>query len=280
MSQQKQGSLVVVGSGISVGGQTTISARSHIQSADIVMAAVASGISMHWIKSHNDNVVSLGSFYQEGKSRAITYLEMIDAIAEQVYLGLRVCAVFYGHPGVFAYPGHKVVEKLSQQGYNAHMEPGISAEDCVIADLGLDPATHGCIAMEASQFLFYQHPLNPHCLLILWQFGMAGDHQFLSQIVDDNRKGLQILFEELLSYYPPNHEIILYEASQLAIQPARIERMALSDLPQSKPTMISTLVIPALGMPPFDHRVLAKFGINAQTLVDNLQGLFEQPDLK
>jgi len=39
--------------------------------------------------------------------------------------GLRV---FYGHPGIFAWSPHKVIELARAEGYQAHMEAGVSAE--------------------------------------------------------------------------------------------------------------------------------------------------------
>jgi hypothetical protein len=35
------------------------------------------------------------------------------------------------------------------------MLPAISAEDCLFADLGVDPADHGCPSYEATDFLVH-----------------------------------------------------------------------------------------------------------------------------
>ena len=66
--------------------------------------------------------------------------------------------MFYGHPGIFAWSPHKVIKVARAEGYQAHMEPGISAEDCLYADLGIDPGRCGCQHYEASQLLFYETP--------------------------------------------------------------------------------------------------------------------------
>jgi hypothetical protein len=34
---------------------------------------------------------------------------------------------FYGHPGEFAMPPHRVIETAKSEGYAAHIIPGISA---------------------------------------------------------------------------------------------------------------------------------------------------------
>jgi precorrin-2 methylase len=57
--------------------------------------------------------------------------------------GLNVCAAFYGHPGVFVYASHQSIRLARAEGFEAQMLPGISAEDCVFADLGIDPENMG-----------------------------------------------------------------------------------------------------------------------------------------
>lgn len=55
------------------------------------------------------------------------------------------------------------------------MEPGIAAEDCLYADLGIDPGSRGCRHYEASQFMFYRRNVGPSAWLVLWQVSLAGD---------------------------------------------------------------------------------------------------------
>src|SRR5262245_43597487 len=108
-SDPRRGSLVVVGSGIKALHQMTNEARTSIESADKVFYAVCEPFTEKWIKKANRNVQDLCTFYAEGKDRRQSYQEMIDAILTDVRAGLRVCAVFYGHPGVFVYPSHESV---------------------------------------------------------------------------------------------------------------------------------------------------------------------------
>lgn len=270
MTETKKGSLIIVGTGIDVAGQMTIKAKSQIENADIVFSVVPGKAAMHWLKSLNDNVVPLSGLYAEGKSRVNTYRQMTETMVNAVREGKDVCAAFYGHPGVFVTPSHRAIAQLKAEGYDAYMEPGISAEDCLIADLGIDPGMTGCQAFETSQFLFYKHHIDPSCMIILWQIGIAGEHSFRTSLPDKCQPGLDVLTSILLKDYPADHEVILYEAASLPILPPRIERMPLSDLPGCKPTSISTLVIPSKGLPDFDHETLAKFGITAEDLKANI----------
>ena len=89
-------------------------------------------------------VRSLQPLYGERKSRMKTYREMVHAMLTEVRAGKNVCVAFYGHPGVFAWAPHEAIRIARKEGYFAHMEPGISSEDCLYADLGIDPATFGC----------------------------------------------------------------------------------------------------------------------------------------
>ena len=269
MDKNKKGSLVIVGTGIQGGGHTTISAQAHIENAGIVFATVTDNLSKQWLDSLNSNIVDLTQYYGDNKSRIITYQEMTDAIVNAVKKGQRVCAAFYGHPGVFVMPSHKVIEQLLAEGYQAKMEPGISAEDCLVADLGLDPGRTGCQSFEATQFLFYQRKLDVNCILILWQIGVIGDHTLKLTKTDSYHLGLKVLTEELLKYYPDGHEVIIYEAATVSIFSARVDRMALIDLPKAELTAISTLVIAPLGKLEFDVATLDKLNLTIDDVKRN-----------
>jgi hypothetical protein len=122
------------------------------------------------------------------------------------------------------------------------MEPGISAEDCLYADLGLDPGTYGCQHYEASNLMFYQRTIDTAAYLILWQPGVAGDKSLAKFSTGGAYR--EVLVELLSQWYPLDHQVILYEAVTLPIQQPRIERIALSDLPKAQMDLKTTLVIP------------------------------------
>ncbi|HTN31006.1 MAG TPA: SAM-dependent methyltransferase, partial [Pseudomonas sp.] len=136
---------------------------------------------------------------------------------------------------------HKSIEIARREGYAAHMEPGISAEDCLYADLGIDPGKFGCQHYEASQLLFYQRRIDPTAYLVLWQVGLVGD-QSLARF-STGAAYRQVLVDVLARDYPLDHELIIYRAATLPIQQARIERVLLGDLPQAQVGMADTVVI-------------------------------------
>lgn len=241
-SMNRPGSLVCVGVGMTLGSHLTPLSRSYIEKSDVVFAGLSDGIVELWLAKLHDDVRSLQSFYQEGKSRLDTYREMVDAMLAEVRAGKRVCGAFYGHPGVFALPPHRAIEIARKEGYSAHMEPGVSAEDCLYADLGIDPGRFGCQHYEASQLMLYRRRLDTSAYLVLWQVGVAGDRSLAR--FSTGAAYRQILVDVLLRDYDADHEVILYKVPTLPTQQPRIERLALRKLPDADIDMHVTLVVP------------------------------------
>ncbi|MGH8108278.1 MAG: SAM-dependent methyltransferase [Arenimonas sp.] len=239
---QASGSIVCVGTGMMLGAHISPRSRSHIEQADVVFAAVSDPVVELWLQVMHSDVRSLQPFYNEGKSRHETYRQMIEAMMAEVRLGRKVCGAFYGHPGVFAFAPHKVIEQARNEGFSAHMEPGISAEDCLYADLGIDPGRVGCQHYEASQFMFYCRNIDTSAYLVLWQVGIAGDRSFRRYATGPAYR--QILVELLAEHYPLNHEVIIYEAATLPISQPRMQKLPLSELIDTELYLQSTMVLP------------------------------------
>jgi hypothetical protein len=122
------------------------------------------------------------------------------------------------------------------------MEPGVSAEDCLYADLGIDPGRFGCQHYEASQLMLYRRRIDTSAYLVLWQVGVAGD-QSLARF-STGAAYRQVLVDVLARDYELEHEVILYEAVTLPMHQPRIERLRLQDMPAASVNTHVTLVIP------------------------------------
>jgi uncharacterized protein YabN with tetrapyrrole methylase and pyrophosphatase domain len=253
------GRLTVVGTGIKLVAQTTPEARQAIEDADNVLYVVADKAMAHWIEQLRPDAESLLHLYGPDKDRIDTYEEMVNRILECVRTGHNVCAVFYGHPGVFVYPSHKAVRLARQEGYEAFMVAGISAEDCLFADLGVDPSSHGHQSYEATDFLVRKRRFDPHAGLILWQIGVIGDRS-VRKVGTCNEEGLAILIEVLQEDYGAEHEVVVYEAAQWTIAEPSIQRVALAELGGARITPISTLYVPAKPDVPIDQEMSGRLG--------------------
>jgi uncharacterized protein YabN with tetrapyrrole methylase and pyrophosphatase domain len=233
---------VCVGIGMTLGSHITPLGRSYIEKSDVVFAGLSDGIIELWLAGMHPDVRSFQSLYREGKPRMQTYRQMVDAMLTEVRGGKHVCGAFYGHPGVFAWPPHRAVELARREGYRAHMEPGISAEDCLYAELGIDPGKVGCQHYEASQLMLFRRVIDTSAYLILWQVGVAGDQS--TTRFRTSAAYRQVLVDILARDYSLDHEITVYGVATLPIQQARIERLPLRALPDADIDMHVTVVIP------------------------------------
>lgn len=252
------GSLTVVGTGIQLGTQLTPEARSAIEHADVVLLLVAEPIMQELLEQLNPRSRSLHELYEVGESRADAYEAMTEAILRHVRDGLEVCAALYGHPGVFVAPSHEAVRRARAEGFPARMLPAVSAEDCLFADLGVDPSRFGCQSYEATDFLVHRRRIDSTAALILWQIGTVGS---MTAAVDAVAGGLAVLVETLLEQYPKEHEVTVYEASPYPGFDPLVRTMRLSELSAKHVTALSTLYVPPCGTAPLDLTMLDRLDL-------------------
>jgi uncharacterized protein YabN with tetrapyrrole methylase and pyrophosphatase domain len=254
-----KGTLVVVGTGIESLGQMTPAARSELRRAQRVFFLAADALTEGAVRSLHPKAVSLRDHYAVGKHRLITYAQMVDTILADVRRGLRVCFALYGHPGVFALPAHAAVTLARSEGYRATMLPGVSADACLIADLGIDPSANGWQSYEATDFLVRRRRADPTAGLVLWQIGVVGRLDYQSGAV--NREKLEVLTEALLEQYPRRHVVTLYEASALPGFPPSIEKVQLGSMHRADVTPVTTMYVPPARRAKLDRKMMARLGI-------------------
>jgi uncharacterized protein YabN with tetrapyrrole methylase and pyrophosphatase domain len=256
----RPGSLTIVGTGILVGIQTTLGAKAAIEKADVVLYLVADTATAEWIQRLKPSAEALDYDTTQERRRGV-YEKMVERILAEVRKGLDVCAVFYGHPGVFAYAPHKSIKLARQEGFRAHMQPGVSAEDCLIADLGVDPGMLGCQSYEVTDFLIRPRRFDTGTAMILWQVGAIGQLGFVDEHTE-TAPGLAILVEVLAPHYGSDHRVYIYEASTDAAKPPRIEALPLALLPKARLTLISTLFVPAKKAAELDPVMMKRLGVS------------------
>jgi len=261
-SRARRGSLTLVGTGIQLIGHTTPQAVACIKSAEKLLYLVADRATETWLRRLNKTAVSLTDCYAEGKPRRDSYADMVRRIVGFVRAGKAVCVAFYGHPGIFVQPAHDVLRLAREEGFPARMLPAVSAQDCLFADLDVDPAPDGCHGFEATDFLLRNRRFDPSSALILWQVGVIGEISVRKTQPYDTH-GLRILAARLRRQYPNDHPVVLYEAARYPMCDPVIERIPLSGLAAARPRPLTTLYVPPKTAAVVDRAMFARLRIGS-----------------
>lgn len=256
-----RGSLAIVGTGISMIAHMTAEAQAQVTHADKLFFLVTHPLAEEWMRQLNPQAESLARFYTPQRDRHEVYRDMANHVLNAVRAGHTVCAAFYGHPTIFVTPTQDMVRRAQTEGYPVTVLPGISAEDCLFADLHLDPGQQGCQSYESSDFLLRPRQFDPSTPMILWQVGVIGHFQVVDASLD-SAKGLAILSTALRRWYPADHKVVLYEAAMLPTSEPRITWVALERLPGASLTPFATLYVPPLGLPAVDPEMLTQLGLS------------------
>ena len=258
------GSLVIVGLGIHIPGHLTSETSQHIQDADHLFYLTNGEESDEWVASLNPVAENLASCYALEKRRIDSYQEMVDKMLAPVHEGKRVCAAFYGHPGVFVKPSHAAIRQARVEGLIAQMLPGVSAEDCLFADLGIDPADKGCQSYEATDFLVRPRKFDTTTRLILWQVGVVG--HLLAPVSGQIPKGLALLVRLLQQHYGDDHSVFIYEAATKPGETFHYQYVPLSEIKTAKIRVISTMYVPPTDEPTIDQKMMEQLGLAIEDL--------------
>lgn len=210
-------------------GQLTIEARAAITAADRVFYLAADLLTERQLQGLAPEATSLGDCYGDDGPGLAAYERMADAILAPARAGERVCAAFYGHPGVFVFPAGEAIRRARSEGIDARMLPGVSSLDCLFADLGVDPAAAGLQTYEAGDFLRRRPAVEPRAALVLWQVGVL-----------ESVEGLAALLGER---YPPEHRLVVYEASPYPGVASRSDPVPLGELVSVRLSQRSTLYV-------------------------------------
>jgi uncharacterized protein YabN with tetrapyrrole methylase and pyrophosphatase domain len=177
------GSLVVAGTGIKFISHLSTETIAYIKQSDKVIYSLNEPAIEAWIKKNNSNVQSLNFLEHDDKHRIVNYQEITNYIVNEVKKSQHVCVVFYGHPTVFAKSALDAVVQLEKENYFTKILPAISSEDCLFADLRIDPGSHGCQSYEATDFLLRRKKIDPSSHLILWQIGLIGAFKDIKSMI-------------------------------------------------------------------------------------------------
>lgn len=260
------GNLTVVGTGIMFPSQMTFEAAEHIRAADVVLYNVGlNPVICGWMEENAQSSVDLYQLYKVNEVRSVAYQAMVDTICENVVAGKTTVAAFYGHPGVFVGPGYEAMKLCREKGFEARMLPGVSASDCMFADLEFDPARYGCTMVEATDYVMFDRAFSPDVPLVIWQAGLVADMTFKRSRGAEHADLLQ---ERLLQDYPANHPIYSYVASTIPGVQFSVNLGTIGAIEEMELNASMTCLVPPLNPPKVD-----KAGIGAkveQIMIDTV----------
>lgn len=238
-----KGVLHIVGTGIRPTRHLTPESADAIRHSERLLYLIPDPAAAQFVKSlAGGKTADAGVYYQADVPLAAAYDRMIERALDWLREGRRTCFALYGHPGVIVYPSHRLLRLARDAGYVSNMLPAVSAEDCLFADLSIDPASQGCQTFWATDLLLNRRVIDPTMATILWSIGVVGCFSYASTGMAT--KALVSLVNRLTLVYPPHHEVIIYEAAIVDGESHRAHAIPLSQLASVPLNGASTLYIP------------------------------------
>lgn len=235
-----KGYLVVVGTGSAPAGQITVEARAWIERAGRVFHAVQNPAVLSWLIEINPHIQSL--IGPESNREQMTARILASLAAAET-----VCVVLGGHPAVFQETGRFLVDVARAAGYRAWLTPAVSAEDCLFADLGVDPGRKGGQTFTATHFLLYRPVFDPTAHLILWGVDRIGRVE--------SAAGLALLRDRLSDSYPAGQPLFIYQPPPATGRHGASLSYTLETLVDAQPTPETLLYVPPLPSRPADETI-------------------------
>jgi hypothetical protein len=253
--------IYVLGLGIRSHLQITREAEDALRACRKVFVLHTEEYVVDHIRSLGVTIEELGYPYGEGEARAAVYRQVADLILESAERDPPVGFAVYGHPSMLVRPASLVRAGANGRRLRIKVIPGVSALDCLIVDLGLDPGDRGLLMYEANYALLHRPTLDPAVPCLLWQAGVVGTWLHTSRSSCRHRfTGLQ---EYLLRFYGPRHRVALATTATNPLVDADIIWLPLEELADgySLFTGLTTLFLPAVrDRPVADRQMLANLG--------------------
>lgn len=233
--------LIVTGCGIKALSHFTNESIAAIEQADIVLFLVNEPITAQWLIKKSQKSESLEDIYFSAHLRTDAYKKIVERILFVLSQYDNVCVVVYGHPLLLSNSIEFLIKKIDRNSIDLIFHPGISAFDCLLADLEIDPWM-GCFSIEANEFIIKDKSIDSTNHLIIWQVGAIGDH--FTVVQSCHMDGISLLKNKLLKSYDARHQCVLYEASIYPHIPFQTTYTVISKMDQIPLTRITTAYIP------------------------------------
>lgn len=221
--------IYIVGLGIRGADQITREVEAAIRhSMAVFFVASNNGVGDYLQKLRPKRVTNLASLYREGVSRLQTYDRISAAVLGSAFEHPPVTFATYGHPLIYVYPSYQIITAAPLLRLSVKMFPGVSALDCTLIDLGLDPALSGLQMYEATELLVRRRPLQNDVPCLIWQVGSTEVVYYTKhETTAGQLRGLQ---SHLLTYYPANHEVTAVFSSPLPGVSSSLRKFPLNEM--------------------------------------------------
>lgn len=173
-------------------------------------------------------VTRLGSLYEPGRDRLLTYRKMAAEVLAAAAAAPPVCLAVYGHPWVYCYPTSLITTAAPLLNLRVSVFPGVSAFDTLLVDLGIDIGPNGVQMYEATDLLLRRRPIQSDVMCVIWQPTVVGDPTYPRQ--PHTIEQFRPLQEYLERIYPVEHEVTLVTTRTHPLTRSTIRRFKLSDL--------------------------------------------------
>ncbi|HUU84899.1 MAG TPA: SAM-dependent methyltransferase [Phycisphaerae bacterium] len=166
--------------------------------------------------------------YEEAGRRLNAYHHMAARVLDAALDHPPVTFAMHGHPIVGVYAPFLIRDLASLLSLEVRVLPGISAMDCLFAELMVDPCVTGMQMYEATDLLLRRRPLRSDVPALIWQIGTVETTLHSMRVSRPAR--FERLRTHLLRFYPPGHEVTAAFSTPHPLMPSTLHRFAIRDI--------------------------------------------------
>lgn len=244
--------IAIVGLGITGVHHITREAEETIRrSAKTFVADQTPGV-VPFLRTINSQLVDLSSRFKPTTHRLSTYRTISSEVVAAALERSPVCFATYGHPKVYSYPTVLIQRAAAILDLRVTVLAGISFLDTLLVDLNIDPGFDGLQMYEATDLLVRQRPLQTDVACIIAQPTVVAASNESSAA--RNAPNLALLEKYLLTFYPPDHQVIVVISRIHPLVEPILHRTRLAHLAA---TLSSVANSGTLYIPPIHRRAIA-----------------------
>ena len=194
--------------------------------------------------------------YEEEGPRLGAYHHMAARVLDAAIDHAPVTFAMHGHPIVGAYAPFLIRDMAGLLSLEVLVLPGISAMDCLFAELMVDPCVAGMQMYEATDLLLRHRPLQPDVPALIWQIGSVETRLHTTRASKPQR--FERLRAHLLRFYPPEHQATAVYSTPHPLMPSTVHRFELQDICQNAHLLHAgfTLYVPPVHERPVEDHEL------------------------